>query len=138
MQFVDTNVLLYAYDVTAGSRHERARALVGALGRTRTGALSVQVLQEFYVNAVRKISSPLPPDMARKRVVALSRWTAHAPSTHDVLAAMDIANRTRISFRDAMIIQSASALGCDTLWSEDLNTGQIFGAVRIENPFAEV
>lgn len=60
-EFVDTNVLLYAYDTSAGARHEAARELVSRLGRARRGALSVQVLQEFYVNAVRKIASPLTP-----------------------------------------------------------------------------
>ncbi|HZJ09929.1 MAG TPA: PIN domain-containing protein [Trueperaceae bacterium] len=136
LEFVDTIVLLYAYDVTAGERHERARELVGQLGRTRSGALSVQVLQEFYVNAVRKIAVPLSPVVARERVRTLGRWTAHAPVAHDVLVAIDIAEQERLSFWDAMIIRSASALGCVTLWTEDLNAGQLISGVRIENPFA--
>lgn len=71
LEFVDTNVFLYAYDVTAGGRHDRARSLVGRLGRMRIGALSVQVLQEFYVNAVRKIAVPLSPATARVQEAGL-------------------------------------------------------------------
>jgi len=135
LEFVDTNVLLYAYDVSAGVRHDRARELVGQLGRTRSGVLSVQVLQEFYVNAVRKIAIPLSPAVARERVRILGLWTAHTPVAHDVLTAIDIAEQERTSFWDAMIICSASALGCVTLWTEDLNDGQVINGIRIRNPF---
>ena len=61
MEFVDTNVLLYAYDADAGDRHEAAFALVDRLWRERRGALSIQVLQEFYVNVTRKAATPLAP-----------------------------------------------------------------------------
>lgn len=135
LEFVDTNVLLYAYDVSAGERHDRARALVGQLGRTRTGALSVQVLQEFYVNAVRKIALPLSPLVARERVRTLGLWTAHTPVARDVLTAIDIAAQERVSFWDAMVICSASALGCATLWTAELNDGQIINGVHIRSPF---
>lgn len=136
LQFVDTNVLLYAYDSTAGAWHQRARELVGQLGRTRSGALSVQVLQEFYVNAVRKVAVPLSAATARQRIEVLGLWPTHAPTTKDVVAAIDIAEQHRLSFWDAMIIRSASELGCETLWTEDLNPGQIVNGVRILNPFA--
>lgn len=136
LEFVDTNVLLYAYDVTAGARHEQARELVGRLGRGRTGAVSVQVLQEFYVNAVRKIASPLPPASARERIRVLSRWTTHAPLAHDVVAASEMAEEHRLSFWDAMILRSASELGCARLWTEDLNAGQRVQGVEIVNPFS--
>ncbi|MCL2780483.1 MAG: PIN domain-containing protein [Actinomycetia bacterium] len=135
-EFVDTNVLLYAYDASAGARHERALALVSRLGRARTGVLSVQVLQEFYVNAVGKIAEPLTPEAARERLRVLSRWTVHAPLAHDVLAAAELAARYQLSFWDAMIVRSASASGCDTLWTEDLNAGQRIAGVAIRNPFA--
>lgn len=136
MEFVDTNVFLYAYDVSAGDRHDRARELVGVLGRRRDGALSVQVLQEFYVNAVGKIAEPLDPDVARERVRALSRWPCHAPLPRDVLAAAELAARDSLSFWDATIVHSAAQMGCTTLWSEDLNHGQVISGVRIHNPFS--
>jgi predicted nucleic acid-binding protein len=136
-EFVDTNVLLYAYDVTAGIRHERARELVGTLGRERRGALSIQVLQEFYVNAVRKIAQPLPPATARERLRVLSRWQVHSPLSHDVIAATVISEAYQLSLWDAMVVRSAAALGCEVLWTEDLNSGQYVEGVEIRNPFAD-
>lgn len=136
LEFVDTNVLLYAYDNTAGDRHDAARDLVSRLGRDRTGAVSVQVLQEFYVNATRKIAVPLAAAAARERVRILSRWATHAPMAADVIAAAELAEATRISFWDAMIVRSASQMRCRTLWSEDLNSGQQISGVRVINPFA--
>ena len=136
MDFVDTNVLLYAYDTSAGDRHQRARELIARLGRQRTGALSIQVLQEFYVNAVHKIAAPLAPADARLRLRALGRWPTHSPMLADVVAATVISEDHQLSFWDAMILRSAAELGCDTLWSEDLNDRQVITGVRITNPFA--
>jgi predicted nucleic acid-binding protein len=135
VDFVDTNILLYAYDATAGARHDRARELVGRLGGERTGAVSVQVLQEFYVNAVAKIKQPLSTEAARQRLRALSRWTTHSPLAPDVLAATAISEDLQISFWDAMIVRSASELGCTRLWTENLDHGQTMLGVRVSNPF---
>lgn len=136
LAFVDTNVLLYAYDRHAGARHERAAELVGDLGRQRAGAVSVQVLQEFYVNATRKIAEPLDADTAVERVRALSRWPVHAPRAADVVRAATLGQAHQLSFWDAMIVRSAAALGCAVLWSEDLNAGQVIAGVEIHDPFA--
>ena len=136
-QFVDTNVLLYAYDPSAGEKHLRARTLVGELGRARRGALSVQVLQEFYVNVVRKIAVPLSPSDARDRIRMLSRWTVHSPLAHDVISGTEISEQHQISLWDAMIVRSASELGCTVLWSEDLNSGQRIDGVEIRNSFSD-
>ncbi|MFT4165721.1 MAG: PIN domain-containing protein [Microlunatus sp.] len=135
-EFVDTNVLLYAYDASAGERHQRARELVGALGRTRQGVLSVQVLQEFYVSATRKIAVPLSAADARGRIRTLSRWPTHSLLASDVVVASEIAESHELSFWDAMIIRSANRMDCNVLWSEDLNAGQLIGGVRVRNPFA--
>lgn len=135
LAFVDTNVVLYAYDASAGERHKRAAELVGDLGERRKGAVSVQVLQEFYVNATRKIAKPLDHAAALGRLRVLSRWPVHAPSAHDVLAAAALARDAQLSFWDAMIIRSAAALSCRVLWSEDLNEGQQIEGVTIRNPF---
>lgn len=134
-EFVDTNVLLYAYDSSAGSRHDRAAKLVGELGAGRRGATSIQVLQEFYVNATRKIAKPLDHEIARNRIRALSRWPVHVPHPPDVVAAAELAENRQLSFWDAMIIHSASALGCAVVWSEDLNDGQKIAGVTVRNPF---
>ncbi len=136
LSFVDTNVVLYAYDAAAGARHERAAELVGRLGARRRGAVSVQVLQEFYVNATRKIAVPLPHDVALDRMRALSRWTVHRPGPRDVEAAAVLAEQAQLSFWDAMILRSAAVLDCAMLWSEDLNAGQRIAGVTVRNPFA--
>jgi predicted nucleic acid-binding protein len=136
-QFVDTNILLCAYDPSAGEKHLRARTLVGELGRARRGALSVQVLQEFYVNVVRKIAVPLSPSDARDRIRMLSRWTVHSPLAHDVISGTEISEQHQISLWDAMIVRSASELGCTVLWSEDLNSGRRINGVEIRNPFSD-
>lgn len=136
LEFVDTNVLLYAYDLSAGRRHERARDLVGRVGRDRVGAVSIQVLQEFHVNATSKIARPLSRGAARDRIATLGRWTVHAPTVDDVLAASQLAERHQLSFWDAMILVSAASLGCAVLHTENLHHGQVIAAVRITNPFA--
>ena len=104
-------MLLYAYDSSAGRFHEVARGLVGRLGRARQGAISVQVLQEFYVNAVAKIAVRLTPEQARAPggVEPLGEALTLAS---DALAASAISEDNGISFWDAMIVRSASELGC--------------------------
>lgn len=135
LEFVDTNVILYAYDSSAGGRHERAALLVGDLGAQRRGAVSVQVLQEFYVNATRKIARPLEHGPALTRLRMLSRWPVHVPQAADVIAAAELADSSRLSFWDAMIVRSAAEFGCRILWSEDLNPGQEIAGVEVRNPF---
>jgi predicted nucleic acid-binding protein len=136
-QFVDTNVLVYAHDVTAGDRHRRALALVAELWETRQGCLSVQVLQEFFVTTTRKIPKPLDAPAAARIIEDLAHWHVHAPAAVDVLAAVDIHQRTGASFRDAMILRSAQELHCQTLHSEDLNSGQEYDGIQVRNPFSD-
>jgi len=135
--FVDTNVLVYAHDVTAGDKHDRARALLEELWDTREGCISVQVLQEFFVTTTRKIPKPLDALAAAQVISDLARWHVHAPTAADVLAAIDSHRRTGASFWDAMILRSAQELGCPILYSEDLNAGQAYAAVRVSNPFLD-
>ena len=135
-QFVDTNVFVYAYDVTAGDKHSRARGLVEELWDSREGCLSVQVLQEFFVTTTRKIPKPLDTAAASRIIDDLAYWHVHAPAAADVLAAADIHRRTGASFWNAMVLRSAKELGCQTLHSEDLNAGQSYEGVQVRNPFA--
>lgn len=134
-QFVDTNVLVYAHDVTAGDKHLRARALIEELWITREGCLSIQVLQEFFVTTTRKIPKPLEAPAVLRIIGDLARWHVHTPAVSDVLAAIDIHDRTGVSFWDAMIIRSAKELDCKTLHTEDLNSGQTYEGVQVRNPF---
>jgi predicted nucleic acid-binding protein len=133
-QFVDTNILLYAHDSSAGVKRDQARTLVEQLWESREGCLSVQVLQEFFVNVTRKIAKPLDAETAKEIVADLSRWHMHVPAADDVLGAIGIHQRTGISFWDSMIVRSAAEMGCTVLFSEDLNAGQEYSGVRVENP----
>ncbi|MGH3561127.1 MAG: PIN domain-containing protein [Mycobacterium sp.] len=135
MEFVDTNILLYAYVATASEKHEAASALFDRLWRERRGAISVQVLQEFYVNATRKITKTIDPEVAVDRLKSLVRWRVHSPLPDDVIAAATLSSRHQLSFWDAMIVRSAAELHCDTLWTEDLNDGQVIEGVELTNPF---
>jgi len=134
-RFVDTDVVLYAHDVTAGDKHSRARALLQELWESRDGCISIQVLQEFYVNATRKIAKPLDVSTAKEVIADMSHWHTHTPAADDVLGAISIQQHSGISFWDAMIVRSAAELGCQVLYSEDLNHGQSYCGVRVENPF---
>jgi predicted nucleic acid-binding protein len=134
-QFVDTNILVYAHDDSAGAKRDQARALVEQLWESRDGCLSVQVLQEFFVTVTRKIAKPLDAETAKEIIADLSRWHVHVPAADDVLGAIGIHQRTGISFWDAMIVRSAAEMGCTGLYSEDLNAGQEYSGVLVENPF---
>ncbi|MDR1767112.1 MAG: PIN domain-containing protein [Propionibacteriaceae bacterium] len=135
LEFVDTNILLYAYDPSAAAKHNAARDLLARLVGEHSAAVSVQILQEFYVNATRKIAVPLTHEDALARLRVFSQWPTHSPSAADVQAAAELSAQHQLSFWDAMVVKSASALGCQTLWSEDLNPGQTIAGVTIQDPF---
>ena len=133
-EFLDTNILVYAFDRSAGVKNEKAAALVADLWKSRRGCLSVQVLQEFYVVGTRKLPH-IPRSELRAILHDLSQWRIHMPSAADVLDAAYLHERAQVSFWDAMILQSAITLGCRIVWSEDLNAGQRFESMHLLNPF---
>lgn len=135
-QFVDTNILVYAHDTSAGMKHSRAKYLLQTLWKSRKGCISIQVLQEFYVNVTRKVAAPLSALETARIIQELTTWKIHTPEVNDILEAIDVQQRYHIAFWDAMIIWSAARLGCEVLWSEDLNPGQTYEGVRVKNPFA--
>ncbi|MBI3929923.1 MAG: PIN domain-containing protein [Armatimonadetes bacterium] len=135
VEFVDTNILVYAYDNTGGPRHVQARDLITRLWKSGDGALSVQVLKEFYAVVTRKISNPLSPTQARERLRNLSLWRVDIHSASDIVSASELSELHTISFWDALIVQSACKLGATRLWSEDLQTGRRFGDTEICTPF---
>lgn len=134
-QFVDTNVLIYAHDPSAGPKYDQAKALINDLWRSGAGCLSIQVFQEFYTNATRKLARPLAPELAVQIISDLSHWQVHRPNANDVIEAIHLHTRSQISFWDAMILTSARRLGCQTLWSEDLNAGENYEGIEVRNPF---
>jgi predicted nucleic acid-binding protein len=135
-QFVDTGILVYAHDQSAGEKHQRAKTLIQELWRIETGCLSVQVLQEFYVTVTQKVRQPLTTTAAARIIEDLAFWRVYAPDARDMLGIIDLQRRYTLSFWEAMIVWSATQLGCPVLWSEDLHPGQRYGTVQVRNPFA--
>ncbi len=131
--FVDTNILLYAHDVDAGKKHDRAKRALSQLWAERSGVISPQVLQEFYVNVTRKLAKPLARKHARKVMETYAVWCIDT-SAAEVLSACRIAEESKISFWDALICASALKAGAERLYSEDLHAGQKIAGVHIENP----
>lgn len=135
MEFVDTNILVYAHDVSAGQKHKTARELIERLWDTGNGCLSVQVLQEFYVTVTRKVARPLSMEAAEEIIRDLGFWHVHSPSPEDILGAISIQRHYQVSFWDAMVIHSAQCLACSIIWSEDLSNGQEYEMAKVINPF---
>jgi predicted nucleic acid-binding protein len=134
--FLDTNVLVYAYDADAGSKHEAANALIVDLWEQDAGVISTQVLQEFYVTVTRKLPKPLARRTAREIVGTYEAWATHRPDLTDIVAASELEERHRLAFWDALIVVSAQRSGAGTLLSEDLQHGRRIAGVTISNPFA--
>ena len=135
LTFIDTNVLLYAHDRTAGHKRDIASALLVDLWGSRSGALSTQVLQEFYVNATRKLARPLSAPRARAVIDRYSNWRVHRIEPADVITASELEKRYRQSFWDALIIVSAARVGATTLVTEDLQHGRRIAGLTIIDPF---
>lgn len=134
MRFVDTNVLLYAVskDPREGEKAVRANEILAS----RDLAMSVQVLQEFYVQATRKgRSNPLTHEQAAALVGTFLRFPILAIDTGLAQAAMSTCHRFGISYWDAAIIEAARASSCTVVLSEDLSAGQDYSGVRVLNPF---
>jgi predicted nucleic acid-binding protein len=134
--FVDTNILMYAHDTAAGEKHERAKSVVEGLWRDRSGAVSTQVLQELCVNLRRKAGRPLDIKATRDVVVDYLTWHLAVNGGASILEALEIEERYKVSFWDALVIGAAQACGANVLYSEDLSDGQMYGSVRVVNPFA--
>ena len=131
--FLDTNVLVYADDRQDTAKQRRAVELFNEHRRARTGVVSMQVLQEYFVAATRKLQ--IDARDARRKVELLSRFDVVVPEANDVIAAIDLHRLHGISFWDAMIVRSAKQGGCSVLLSEDMQNAREIDGVRIVNPF---
>jgi predicted nucleic acid-binding protein len=136
--FIDTNVLYYAYDRDGGAKRERARARLDALWDEDAGALSLQVLQEFFHNCVRKLAEPNALALAREAFNLYRPWLRQPSSIDTVVRATQLMELAELPFWDALIVASAAEAGAGTLLTENLTHGQIIAGVRIENPFLAV
>jgi predicted nucleic acid-binding protein len=133
--FVDTNIIIYAYDVTAGKKHEVARNILADLWRSGLGVISTQVLQEFFVNVVQKIPKPIGKKQAKEIVRDFLKWHVVVNTGDSIIEAIDISLKFGYSFWDSMIIEAAITGGAAVLISEDLQEGQVISGVTVRNPF---
>jgi predicted nucleic acid-binding protein len=130
--FIDTNIVIYANDRSAGDKRARARAALAPLLRERRAVISTQVLQEFFAAATRKLR--LPAERARHAVEKWSKVDVVLVRPEIILGAIDLHRLHSLSFWDALILKSASMAGCGRVLSEDLNHGQVIDGVTVENP----
>lgn len=133
--FVDANVLVYARDTSEAGKHERARAWLDHVWHARTGRLSYQVLQEFYVTVTQKLSPGLPSRVARADVQNLLAWRPLVVHAGVVEGAWLIEDRYGLSFWDALIVSAAQVSKCERLLTEDLQDGADYGGVIVADPF---
>jgi predicted nucleic acid-binding protein len=133
--FVDTNVLVYAHDRMAGRKHEIAKRRVEELWDLPTPpSLSIQVLQELYVNLVKKRISRQD---AQETIADYLRWEVVINDGSLLLEGFRAQDRWQISFWDALIVAAAKRAGATVIWSEDLSAGQDYGGVTVVNPLLE-
>jgi predicted nucleic acid-binding protein len=136
--FVDTNILMYAHDRSAGLKHDRARQVIERLWISGQGVLSTQVLQELCINLRRKIARPLPVEEVRRLIQDYLSWEIVVNTPASVLQALEIEVRYKTSFWDALVLQAAESAGAAVLYSEDLASGQKYGPVQVTNPLTDL
>lgn len=134
--FVDTNILVYAHDRSAGVKHQRSSALLEQLWESGEGVLSTQVLQELCVALRRKVRHPFPADELRLLIQDYSTWEIVTNGPESIVRALEIEQRYKTSFWDALILHAAESCGAAVLYSEDLAVGQRYGSVQIVNPLS--
>jgi len=132
--FFDTNVLAYAQDHDAGEKRQRSRQLIADVVASGAGVVSTQVLQEFYVTATRKMG--VAPLAAKRVMQSFTIFEVVQVSPALIEKAIDRSVLSQLSFWDALIVTASASSGCTTIYSEDLNAGQMIDGVRIVNPFA--
>lgn len=131
--FFDTNVLIYADDKAAPAKQRTALDLVAEHRRARTGVVSLQVLQEYFVTVTRKLH--MDASIARRKVELLAEFDVAAPEVADILAAIDLHRLHRFSFWDALVLRAAKQAGCSILFSEDMQDVREIDGLQIVNPF---
>jgi predicted nucleic acid-binding protein len=131
--FLDTNVLVHSDDPRDPPKQQAALNLIKVHLRLRTGVVSLQVLQEYFVSAARKLK--LNPELARQRVEVFAKFHVAEPTVNDILAAIDLHRLRGFSYYDALVLRMAIRAGCRILLSEDMQHGQVVDGVRIVNPF---
>jgi len=134
--FFDTNILVYANDLSAGVKRDIARDLLVDSLKAGTGVLSTQVLAEFWVTVTQKLPHRLEPELAERQLALFSAFTVVGIDLGIMLDAIKLQRRWQLSFWDAQILSTASHAGCSLLVSEDLVDGAEYGTIRVRNPFS--
>ncbi|MHB1200895.1 MAG: PIN domain-containing protein [Polaromonas sp.] len=130
--FIDTNILVYAEASDASAKQQAALALLKQLFETATGVLSTQVLKEYCNVALKKLK--LPPEHIRAQLDLYELFEVVQVTPAIIRAGLDLHQTRNLAFYDALVLASAQAAGCAVLYSEDMNTGEMVGGVRIVNP----
>jgi len=135
--FLDTNVLVYAFDAGEPRKRGIAQRILEETANAGVAVLSTQVLQEFYVIVTRKLDPPLSGSDAEEAVVHLACLPCERIDTDMVIAAVRSARSHGISLWDSLILHAAARAGCSTVLTEDLQDGFVLEGVRVRNPFAD-
>ena len=131
--FVDSNVFLYIFDQASPTKRARAEAWLAWLWETASGALSWQVIQEFYWNVLRKYGAP--PEQARSYAKAMSEWNPPEVTIGMIERAWHWTDQTQVSFWDGLMVAAAERTRCRFLLSEEFQSGREYGSITIVNPF---
>ena len=130
--FIDTNILIYSIDAANAEKQKKAKSIISELSENG-GIISTQVLQEFYNIATKKLC--VSKEDAKLLLKYLAEcFVVHKNSVNDILHAVEISIKTQFSFWDSLIIAAAISEGCTTLYTEDLNNGQLIDGIVLENP----
>jgi predicted nucleic acid-binding protein len=135
--FIDTNLLVYAYDSSAGKKWKTSLEILSLLWTHRTGVLSTQVLQELFVSLTQKVRNPIPSKAAREIISDFLHWPLVVNDGKHILHAIDIQMKYHFSFWDSLILQAAVVSKCEFLLSGDFQDRQVIESVNIVNPFLE-
>lgn len=135
MNFIDTNILVYAYDNDEKTKNIIAKQIILDCWENKSGIISTQVLQEFYVTITAKLPKRLSLYEARELIKDYLSWPIEQVTPHDIIDATALQERYKFSFWDSLIITMAQKSSAEFLYSEDLQDGQKFGELTIKNPF---
>jgi len=133
--FVDTNILLYSLDKFDKEKQKLSRLLLREIALEKAVVISTQVLQEFYVAAIKKLNAT--PSLVKEIIISFEKFEVVQTSTEMIKDAIDTSILNKISFWDSLIVVSAESAGCKILLTEDLNHGQFIRGIKIVNPFLE-
>jgi predicted nucleic acid-binding protein len=133
--FVDTNVFVYNRDLSQKVKQQNAERWVSSLWQARSGRISMQVLQEFYVTVTEKLDPKIPKSSARDDVRDLMAWRPLHPDLKLLESAWSFQDRFKVSWWDSLIVAAAHSSKCQYILSEDLQDGQMFDEVRVISPF---